>query len=478
MDKKISDFGQKRIYYNNFASHLLNGYNPNMLYPDLRYRWSDEDWFRMMDMIGDFGFNVFEFWLEPRLLCREGLTQEYGKAFMRQMNAVIEYAHQKNIETEMLSGLATIGSDWRTYCPNDNAEWAEIKYLWDEWTKALPGVGIVGIFPGDPGACSRNGCTAETYIDKSIEVAHIAKKNLPNAWVEFGTWGPPFFGWGIIEYPPGWKGEFIPKYQHTAWKFDKKRADDSMNHLLKRLPDFPTETWIAINMGFNGDGNPVGDQDARHWAKEIAKTKPILTWDYSLTEGENAIVPHFRFERLFERRKQELEAAPYKGGICQSMTPLINQLSLYEGAQSFLNPNGDPKKLAEDFYERLFGANGRTIVEYLPLFEILQDWGSYVKIEITRSEYHAKMNELAETLECLVPVENVAFHPSPDKYRRELLFFARLFADLSGDSPDYDELHKRYWNRVYGIYDDLPTHVDPRPKWATDRLINRFREFH
>ena len=469
------EHSQRRIYYNNFASHLLNSYNPNMLYPELGYRWSDEDWYSMIDMIADFGFNVFEFWLEPRLFCREALKSEYGQAFIKQMNSVISYGLKKNVDTEMLCSLATVGSEWRTYCPNVEDEWKELQYLWDMWTRALPELNIVGIFPGDPGACSRNGCTAETYIDKSIEVSWIAKRNLPKAWIEFGTWGPPFFGWGNVEGPPDWKGEFIPEYQHTAWNFDKARADKSMNHLLRRLQDFPDETSIAINMGFNGDSNPVGDYDARHWAREIAKTKPILTWDYSLTEGENAIIPHYRFSRLFEQRKKEKEAAPYKGGICQSMTPLLNQLSLYVGAQSFLDPNGNADKLAGDFYERIFGSQGRKLIEYLPLFEILPDWGNYVKIDVSRKEYHAKMKELEEILESLRPVSNIPFHPSPEKYHQELMFFAKLFADLSDDSPDFDELHKLYWNRVYSIYDKLPTHVDPRPKFATDRLINHFK---
>ena len=39
------------IYYNNFASHLLCAFNPNMYYPELPYRWSDEDWRRLVDMI-------------------------------------------------------------------------------------------------------------------------------------------------------------------------------------------------------------------------------------------------------------------------------------------------------------------------------------------------------------------------------------------------------------------------------------------
>lgn len=471
-----NNFGKKRIYYNNFASHLLNAYNPNMLYLELKNRWSDQDWFRLMDMLTDFDFNVFEFWLEPKLFCREGLTADFGREFIRQMNLVVSYAHTKGIEVEMLCALATSGAKWHTLCPNDDGDWKEIQYLWDQWTKALPEIDIVGIFPGDPGTCSRNGCTAETYIDKSIDVSWIVKQNLPKSWIEFGTWGSPFWGWGIIEGPADWKGEFIAEYQHTAWRFDKKRADDSMNHLLNRLSDFPEETSIAINMGFNGDGNPVGELDSRAWAREIAKHNPILTWDFSLTEGENAIFPHYRFDRLFEKRKIELEAAPYCGGICQTITPLLNQLSLYEGAQSFINPNGDHHKIAGDFYEKLFSKDGRILVDYIILFEIIPDWGNYVNIEISRLEYHAKMNEFVNILQN-IEIKDAVFHPSPDKYHAELLFFAKIFADLSSENPDYDELHKRYWNRVYSIYDDLPEHVDPRPKFATDRLINHFRGF-
>jgi hypothetical protein len=55
-------FGSRRIYYDNFAEHLLNAYNPNMTYPDLPYRWSDDEWRACVDMVAAFGFNVFEFW--------------------------------------------------------------------------------------------------------------------------------------------------------------------------------------------------------------------------------------------------------------------------------------------------------------------------------------------------------------------------------------------------------------------------------
>lgn len=471
------EFGSDRIYYNNFASHLLNAYNPNMLYPELAHRWSDADWFACIDMIAEFGFTHFEFWLVPRLFCRDGIDSDMGREFVRQMNAVIDHAHERGIKVIALCSLATVGSDWLTLCPNLPDEWTELKHLWNEWTYLLPGLDGVSIFPGDPGACSRNGCTAETYIDRSIEIAHLVKQNLTNAEIEFGTWGPPFFGWGLIRGPEGWQGEFVKEYQHTAWDFTKSRMERSMQHLVRRLPDFPDGTVIAINLGFNPDGNPEGDQNAIPWANEIARIHAIRTWDFSLTEGENNVVPHYRFERLFAQRRRERDAAPYTGGICFTMTPMLNQLSLWESAQSFINPDASHEALAEQFYERLFGPEGRRLVPYLPLFEVVKDWGNYLDTDPAAPEYHDRVAELRDLLEALSSSVNhdASLHPTPEIYRRELLFFAELFADLSGPAPDFDALSQRFWQRVYGIYDHLDEHVDPRPRHASKRLINAFR---
>ncbi len=471
--------GKRIIYYNNFASHLLCAYNPNMYYPDLPYRWTDADWKALVDMIARFGFNVFEFWLEPRMFCREALDSDFGREYTRQMNVVIDHVRTRGMKAEMIVALATVGDKWRTLCPNVPEEWNEVLGLWDTWTRRLPGLGIVGIFPGDPGACSRNGCTAETYIDKSIEVAALIKKNLPGAEIEFNTWGPPFFGWGNIHMEPDSHGEFIPKDQATAWTFSKERTDRSMKHLLARLKDFPPDTTVSINLGFNGDGNPKGEEDARPWAVEIAKTNAIQTWDFSLTEGENAVYPHYRFSRLFQRRKEERDAAPYRGGICFTMTPLLNQLSLYESARSFTQPDADPGKLAGDFFAMLFGEGGRGLVEGYRLFEALPDWGSYDRVTMPRAQYHAKMTALAEALKGLQGSVNneIPFHPKPETYRAELEFFARLFADLTAPAPDYAALKQVYWNRVYRIYDLLPAHVDPRPHTATDRFIQYFKDW-
>ena len=474
------EFGARRIYDNNFAEHLLNAYNPNMTYPGLPNRWSDDDWRACVDMVAACGFNVFEFWLVPRLFCRDGLSSDFGREYTRQMQVVIEHAHKRDLKVEAICGLATVGSDWHTLCPNVPAEWQEIQFLWDAWTRRLP-LDIVGIFPGDPGACSLNGCTALTYIDRSLDIAHLVKRNLPQAEIEFNTWGPPCFGWGNLQGPPGWKGEFIASYQHTAWTFDKHRADECMAHLIRRLPEFPANTSVSLNLGFNSDGNPDGDQDARPWAREIAKTHRVLTWDFSLTEGENAILPHYRFERLFAQRRREREAAPYSGGICFTMTPRLNQLSLFSAARSFQTPDANHRAVAREFFTRVFGPTSAVeIAELYPLFEIIPDWGHYVKIDLNRQEYHRKMTELAELLSALAGklAPTLALHPGPEAYRQELLFFARLFAELSGPAPDYAALRARYWQRVYAICDQLPAHVDPRPHTATDRLIKHFQEWH
>ena len=464
------------IYYNNFASHLLCTFNPNMYYPELPCRWSDEDWRRLVDMIANFGFNVFEFWLEPRLFCREAIDSAVGREFARQLNVVIKHAHSRGLRVEMIVAIATVGEKWRTLCPNLADEWREIRFLWDAWIRRFPGLDIAGIFPGDPGACSRNGCTAETYIDKSLEIALLLDQLRPGIGIEFNTWGPPFFGWGNIRMPPGSHGEFIPEDQGTAWAFSKERADRSMKHLLKRLPDFPANTVVSINMGFNGDGNPQGEQDARPWANAIAKTRQILTWDFSLTEGENAVYPHYRFGRLFARRKEERAAAPYSGGICFTMTPMLNQLSLFEAAQSFKDRDGDPHRLAGDFFVKVFGEKGRAFADDYRLFEVIPDWGSYGVVKLPRAEYHTRMSAFVERLEDAKGAVNsgAVLFPEPEKYRQELVFFARLFADLTAPHPDYDALKQVYWNRVYRIYDRLPDHVDPRPRGNTERFVRHF----
>jgi hypothetical protein len=469
-----------RSCYVNFAGHLLNAYNPNVLHPGLRYRWSDTDWGRFVDMIADFGYNVFEFWLEPQFFCRAGLESDYGRELGRQMQRVIDQGHRRGVAVKMLAALSTVGLDWHTHCPNDPVEWHEVQMLWGEWLRRFEGLGVIGIFPGDPGGCSRNGCTAETFIDKSLELAELIQRLQPGAILELGTWGSPFFGWGNIQGPAGWRGEFIQSIQGTAWKFDAARAERAMRHLLKRLPDFPSTTQVAINLGFNPDGDPdvpERAQDARPWAREIAKTNRIVTWDFSLTEGENAIFPHYRFSRLYSQRRREQEAAPYDGGICFTMTPRLNQLSLYQAAQSMIAPERDPATVTRGFYTKLWGERAGELAEVLPVFEVYQDWGNHEKIKISKPDFYQAMLRGVEILKncSATSPTDMPFFPDAETYRQELIFFFQIFRDLSTPRADFDALRSVYWKRVYAIYDHLPDHVDPRPKANTDRLIDFFR---
>ena len=99
------------------------------------------------------------------------------------------------------------------------------------------------------------------------------------------------------------------------------------------------------------------------------------------------------------------------------------------------------------------------------------------QLDISREDYHARMRSLADLLAGLAGslASTMALHPAPETYRCELLFFAELFAALSGPAPDYDALRAHYWQRVYAIYDRLPPHVDPRPHHNADKIINHFR---
>jgi hypothetical protein len=477
--RETPGFGSRRIFYINFAEHLLNTYGPNLIHPGLPGGWQPRDWQGVFGMVAGFGATVFEFWLVPSWFSTEFLRTPAAEAITAELNEMIAAAHSAGLQVEMIAGLATSGPLWHTLCPNIPSEWSEIQFLWQEWARRLPGLDIVGVFPGDPGACSRNGCTAETYIDRSIDIAHQVRNVLPRAEVEFNTWGPPFFGWGNLQGPPDWKGEFLQDWQHTAWNFDAPRAERSMRHLVRRLPDFPERTSISLNMGFNSDGNPAGDQDARAWVREIARSRPVYSWDFSLTEGENNVIPHYRFQRLYDRRKEERACGGYSGGICFTMTPLLSQLSLFQSLHSFQDPDADFDELSRSFYQNLFGPHGSEIPAYLPLFEVIKDWGNYLEINLPRSLYHQKMLALAELIDGLRPINrgDFPFYPDPEVYRQDMLFFARLFADLSAPHPDYPALAARYWQRVYPIWDHLPVHVDPRPRFAVDRLIDFFRTF-
>src|SRR5690349_23842753 len=79
-----------RSCYVNFAEHLQNRWNPNVLYPGAANQWSAADWKSFLTMLRAFGFNCFEYWLVPALFDPAVLEGETFSATMRQVH---ETAH-------------------------------------------------------------------------------------------------------------------------------------------------------------------------------------------------------------------------------------------------------------------------------------------------------------------------------------------------------------------------------------------------
>ena len=74
-----------------------------------------------------------------------------------------------------------------------------------------------------------------------------------------------------------------------------------------------------------------------------------------------------------------------------------------------------------------------------------EDWGNSVRLEVTRGELHGQMGRLTACRRGLEGrAREVPFLPAVAEYRRELLFHAALFVELSGAAPAHDALRQRY----------------------------------
>lgn len=469
-----------RSCYVNFAEHLQNHWNPNMYYPGAPNRWSDEDWRRFLAMIKAFGFTCFEYWLPPTLYDRPALKGGgiYGE-FAAAMRQVTDIAHSLGLQTKYLSCPNTIGPDWYFACPNVPEDRKLISDLWRHWMREISGTDIVCIFPGDPGGCNRNGCTHETFIELALELTGITKEVNPAARVEIGTWGTPFTGWGSDLWEvPGWDGSWnmlideknaTPELPCHIWNGRPPRARAAMEHFIRRLPEFPEDTMVAINLGFDGDGNATLGGDARDYAREIAKIRPITTWDYSASEGELVNYPHWRLPRMSSRRREERSAAPYIGGMSYTMTPKLNLLTMYAAGQFFIDPDADPDQVSKDFCVQVFGDEHAKLGELFEAFEVVRGWGHHPRRLFSKDVLVEKYTEIIDRLEsadvsgCKLPL-----FPDPDEYRQDLLWFARAFREMAGPDPDRARIRKDYWAKSLDIYDVIPMSVDKRADLAAD----------
>jgi len=504
-----------RICYVNFAEHLQNAYNPNVLFDVPANRWSREDWERFIDMISGFRYNIFEFWLVPSLFSPEALHGgKIQREFADTINHVIAYGKRRGVAVHPIQAVNTVGANWHFHCPNVPAEHAEIVALWDHWSRAMRGNEYIGFFPGDPGGCTKNGCTPETYFDLCLELSKVVRKNNPGVKIEVGTWGEPFGGWGV----PLWTGK-------------PDRAAQAMKRFLARLPEFPPGTFTSINLGFSPDCHPnTHGGDGRPYAREAAKICPVLTWDYSVTEGEGTVSPRCRVRRMLERRREELALGCYSGGICYTMAPRLQCLSIFCCAEAWWNPSRQPEAVLGDFGRLVFGDELAAAGPLLEEFEVIPDWGYYPPFPYSPQRLEKSMGKLLANLEKVgADAESrLPLAPTFAEYRKSLTFFAGLFQKLAtvamavdegsalarasgkvgagrtgpvaideidqilaepNDFPQKEKLRalaarlrdldvrgltKSYWDTVYGIYGVIPHPVDPRAQGATSTLFARF----
>lgn len=503
-----------RICYVNFAEHLQNAYNPNLLFDTPVNRWSQSEWEQFIDMLSAFRYNLFEFWLVPTLFSPEALQGgKIHRRFAETMNRVIAYGKRRGVGVHPIQAVNTVGQQWHCHCPKDPKEHAEIVALWDYWARTLHGLESMGFFPGDPGGCCRNGCTAETYVDLCLDLCKVVRKDRPDLKIEVGTWGEPFGGWGV----PLWTGK-------------PDRAERSMKYFLAKLPEFPPETFTSINLGFSPDCHPTHGGDGKPFARQAARTHPVLTWDYSVTEGESTVSPRCRVRRIFQRRREELVVGCYSGGICYTMAPKLNCASIFACAEAYWNPALEPGAALADYGRLVFDSELAAIGPLLEEFEVIRDWGYYPAFPYSPQRLQASMVKLRSLLERIAPDAGprLPLAPTMAAHRRDLLYFAGLFQNLAQVAMTLDEaattaraagtiprtqetisldemdellaapadfpqkprirelaatlrqldvraMTKHYWAKVYGIYDVIPHPVDPRAQGATAGLFSQFQ---
>jgi hypothetical protein len=499
-----------RISYVNFAEHLQNRYNVNVLFDTPTNSWSLDEWRGYIDMLAAMRYNVFQFWLTPTLFDRAALEgSDLTERFANTMCEVIRYAHEQGLMVEMLHTVNVAGPEWRYLCPNVPEERELILKLWSFWTRRLEGIDILGLFPGDPGGCTKNGCDYRTAVDLYAEIIETAGRR-ENLIYDVGTWGTPLWGWGV----PVWDG-------------DPVRARAAFDYLEARLADFPEKTFVDINLGLNSDSfGPEGGGDSEAYVREVGAIRPVATWDYAASEGEGSVIPRFRVARILERRQREAQR-PYIGGINYTMTPALNQLQAFASAEGFWNPDRTVDDTIRSYSRLAFGeANEGLASQVFPFTEVSADWGG--------GGWHGDLGPLREglaraqgALEACVPAREgaLALFPSPAYAREQLHWYVDLFGQLAraaqwieearglvaelGGPPageatigsadevlataprdaraerlvelvarirqaDLPALRQDYWTRVYGIYDTIERPVDPRAEGATDGLFAHF----
>lgn len=467
-----------RSCYVNFAEHLQNAWNPNMFFPGAPNQWSRADWGGFLAYIKACGFNCIEYWVTPTLFDRPALAGGgVYRSFADSMRVMHEEAHALGLKAHFIAAINTISPKWYFACPRIAQDKADILALWSHWCRELAGVDIVGIFPGDPGGCARNGCDHRTYLELALEIVDVIHRETPGSRVILHTWGTPFTGWGEDQWSlPNSDGTWkmitegrrgTPEEPMHIWNGRPARAARAMEDLLHRLPSFPADAMVAINLGFDPDAGATMGGDARPWARDVARVRPITTWDYSVAEGELVAYPHWRVPRIAARRREERSAAPYSGAMSYTMSPRLNLLTVYAAGQLMLNPDIDPDQLSRQFCSRVFGPEHAELGELFEAFEVIQGWGHHPRRKWSREVLRAKYREIIDRLEAVdLSKCDLPLYPGVETYRDDLLWFARQFEAMASPEVDREAIRKAYWARALSIYEHIPMSADARAENA------------
>ena len=225
----------------------------------------------------------------------------------------------------------------------------------------MQGNEYIGFFPGDPGGCIRNGCTAETFVDLCLELSKVVRKNNPRCRSRSAR-GASHSPAGVCRSGPG--------------KPAAGRAVDA--RLPRQIARVPAGTFTSINQGFSRDCDPNLERRRRTAiCQEAAQTHPVLTWDYSVTEGEGTVSPRCRVRRMFAARRE-----PSWRGL------LFGRYLLHDDTAAQLP---EPSSAAPRRFGTRPGARRRAgrlrpvhlrrasaaIGPLLEEFEVIPDWGYY-----------------------------------------------------------------------------------------------------
>jgi hypothetical protein len=432
-----------RAIYINDSAHQANNYDPNLIYPVATNRWPLEKWKRYIDQLAFFRYNVLQIWLVPEMFTPKALEGGGVYDYVRDtLNSVARYARPRGIEICVINGInvavdsgtllntlpAKAYKDmpiYRYLSPNNPAEKQLMFALWNHWSKALSDVDMWALFPGDPGGCAEESCGPETYVDLSIELSHIIRKNNPKAIIDFCPW--QFFGWG-----PTWPSQF---------RKDTARIDRGYRYLLTKVDDFPPGTIFSPNLNDYTSNPPVQGAgtggNTIEYIDEIHKKGHLIhTWTYFVTEGEGWLNHHDRVAGILRQRAIEAKY-PISGGICYTMTPSLNLLSQFACAEAYWDPDVTAEQVLGRFTDGVFGTSAQTLIDIFPSFEIGPQVGyTFAKAPVWSPDFtkiHSEMEHNRAVLTSLKFSRPPRFDLliSPQAYTSELLYFADLYANLS-----------------------------------------------